>query len=269
MLVVGESINATNRSVGEAITCRDSAFLEELARAQAAAGADYIDVNVGTGRASPEQEIADMEWLIEVVQTATDSPLAIDSDNPQVIEAGLRRYRGQRPIINSVNAEAKKLSALGHLAVEYDAWLVALTMGSGGIPSTMEARLDACDRIMEGLSASGVAPERIFFDPLVLPISVDSRQGLITLRTLEQIKSRYPKAGTFLGLSNISYGLPQRKVINRGFLLMAAYVGLDAVIMDPLDDRAMNFVRAADVLMGNDPGCKGYLRAYRNGALTD
>lgn len=269
MLVVGESINATNRSVGEAITCRDSAFLEELARAQTAAGADYIDVNVGTGRASPEQEIADMEWLIEVVQTATDSPLAIDSDNPQVIEAGLRRYRGQRPIINSVNAEAEKLSALGHLAVEHDAWLVALTMGSGGIPSTMEERLDACDRIMEGLSASGVAPERIFFDPLVLPISVDSRQGLITLRTLEQIKSRYPKAGTFLGLSNISYGLPQRKVINRGFLLMAAYAGLDAVMMNPLDAKMMCLVKVAEMLTGNDPYCKGYLRAHRRDMIVD
>jgi 5-methyltetrahydrofolate--homocysteine methyltransferase len=269
MLVVGESINATNRAVGEAITSKDRAFLEELARAQAAAGADYIDVNVGTGRASPEQEIADMEWLIEVVQTVTDRPLTIDSDNPQVIAAGLRRYRGQRPMINSVNAEAERLSALGHLAMEHDALLVALTMGSGGIPDTIEERLDACDRIMEGLSASGVAPERILFDPLVLPISVDPRQGVVTLRTLEQIKSRYPDAGTFMGLSNISYGLPQRKVINRSFLLMAAYAGLDAVIMNALDTKMMGLVKVAEMLTGADPRCKGYLKAHRRGAIVD
>ena len=120
MLVVGENINATNKSVGEAIKHKDTAFLEELVIVQAAAGADYIDVNVGTGRGSGEQEIADMEWLIEVVQTATDRPLSIDSDNSQVIEAGLRCYRGHRPIINSATAEADELSTLGRLAVDAD-----------------------------------------------------------------------------------------------------------------------------------------------------
>lgn len=269
MLVVGENINATNRSVGEAITGKDRAFLEELARAQAAAGADYIDVNVGTGRDSGEQEIADMEWLVEVVQSATDRPLAIDSDNPRVIEAGLRCYRGQRPIINSVNAEAEKLNAMGRLAVEHDAMLVALAMGSDGIPNSMEERLAACDRIVDGLSASGIALERILFDPLVLPIAVDSSQGMITLSTIEQIKSRYPEAGTILGLSNISYGLPGRKAVNRGFLLMAAYAGLSAVIMNPLDAKMMGLVKVAEMLTGNDPFCRGYIRAYRKGILPD
>lgn len=269
MFIVGENINATTKSVSEAIACRDKAFLEGLAKAQAAAGADYIDVNAGTGRTSPEQEIADMEWLIEVVQTATDRPLAIDSDNPRVIEAGLRRYCGPRPIINSVNAESEKLGALGNLVREYDAWLVALAMGADGIPRSVEERLAACDRIMEVLSASGVMPERILFDPLVLPISVDSSQGMVTLQTLEKIKSRYPQAGTILGLSNISYGLPRRRVINWGFLLMAAYAGLDAVIMDPLDAKTMSFVRVAEMLVGKDPYCRGYLKAYRKGAIVD
>jgi len=115
----------------------------------------------------------------------------------------------------------------------------------------------------------GVAPERIFFDPLVLPISVDSSQGMVTLHTLEQIKSRYPEAGTILGLSNISYGLPQRKVTNRGFLLMAAYAGLDAVMMNPLDAKMMGLVKVAEMLTGNDPYCRGYLKAYRSGIIVD
>ncbi|MFC2058066.1 dihydropteroate synthase [Chloroflexota bacterium] len=269
MLVIGENINATNKAVGEAITSKDTALLEELAKAQADAGANYIDVNVGTGTTSPEREVADMDWLVELVQTVTDKPLVIDSDNIRVIEAGLRRNRSQNPIINSVNAEAEKLSALGHLAVEHGASLVALAMGADGIPSSVEERLAACDKIMEGLSAAGVAPGQIFFDPLVLPISVDSEQGMITLRTLEEIKSRYPEAGTVMGLSNISYGLPQRKVINRGFLLMAAYAGLDAVIVNPLDVKMMGFVRVAEMLMGSDPYCKGYLRAHRKGTVVD
>jgi 5-methyltetrahydrofolate--homocysteine methyltransferase len=92
---------------------------------------------------------------------------------------------------------------------------------------------------------------------------------MVTIHTLEQIKSRYPKAGTVMGLSNISYGLPQRKVINRGFLLMASWAGLDAVIMDPLDTKMMGFVKVAEMLTGNDPYCKGYLRAYRKGTIVD
>ena len=141
-------------------------------------------------------------------------------------------------------------------------------MGTDGIPSSVEGRLAACDTIVEGLTALGVAPERILFDPLVLPISVDASQGMVTLRTLEQIKSRYPQARTILGLSNISYGLPQRKVVNRGFLMMAAYAGLDAVIMDPLDAK-VGFIKVAEMLTGNDPYCRGYLRAHRKGTILD
>jgi len=269
MLIIGEKINATSRSVGDAIVRRDGKFLEGLVTAQASAGADYIDVNAGTGRSSPEQEIADIEWLVDVVQTVTDKPLVIDSDNPKAVEAALRRYRGQKPIINSVNAEATKIGAMGHLALEYDAGLVALAMGSHGIPKTVEARLAACDVIIKGLDALEIAPERIFFDPLVLPISVDSSMAIVTLRTLEQIKQRYPEAGTVLGLSNISYGLPQRRVINQSFLLMAAYAGLDAVITDPLDAKMMGFIKVAEMLTGTDPYCKGYLGAYRKGIIID
>jgi len=102
----------------------------------------------------------------------------------------------------------------------------------------------------------------------VLPVSVDSTQGLVTLRTLEEIKRRYPSAKTVMGLSNVSYGLPNRKLINRGFLAMAAYVGLDAVILDPLDAKAMSLLKVADLLLGKDLGCREYIRAHRRGALV-
>jgi 5-methyltetrahydrofolate--homocysteine methyltransferase len=111
--------------------------------------------------------------------------------------------------------------------------------------------------------------EQIFFDPLILPIAVDSAQGIVTLKTLEQIKSRYPDAKTVLGLSNISYGLPCRRLVNRAFLLMAACTGLDAVILNPLDAKMMSLVKMADMLTGNDPSCRGYIRAYRKGTLVD
>jgi len=269
MLVIGENINASNKSVAEAITERDEEFITNLARNQALAGADFIDVNASTGRGSPEDEAANMRWLVDVVQAATDKPLAIDSDSPEVIGAALQRYQNEKLIINSVNAEPARLEAIGSLVAERQAWVVALAMGAEGIPESAEKRLDACEKIMTHLNGVGIGAGQILFDPLVLPIAVDSRQGLVTLKTIEQIKSRYPDARTVIGLSNISYGLPKRKLVNRSFLLMAAYAGLDAVIVDSLDVKAMSIVRVADMLVDEDPSCRKYLRAHRRGNIVD
>jgi len=269
MLVIGERINASNRSVGEAIANRDEKFVANLARAQVAAGADFIDVNASIGGTRREHEAETMEWLVEVVEAATDSPLAIDSNAPDIIEAALHKYRGDRLIINSVTAEPARLAYVGSLAAKRQAWLVALAMGVEGIPDSVEGRLSACELIITHLTRLGVRAEQVFFDPLVLPIAVDSSQGLVTLKTIEEIKHRYPAARTVMGLSNISYGLPNRKLVNRAFLLMAAYAGLDAVILDPLDAGVMSLIRAADMLTGKDPLCKKYIRAHRKGTIVD
>ncbi len=143
MLVIGEKINASNKSVGQAIANKDSEFLTNLAKDQAAAGADFIDVNAGAVLGDRDHQKATMEWLIEVVQSAIDKPLAIDSDVPGVIEAAFRKYQGDTVMINSVNAEPERLKIVGGLAVEHQALLVALTMGESGIPSTVEERLAA------------------------------------------------------------------------------------------------------------------------------
>ncbi len=269
MLIIGENINATNKTIAEAIINRNSELLQNLAIAQVEAGADFIDVNAGIGHGSPEQQIEDMEWLVETVQSATQKPLSIDSDVPAVVEAGLRKHRGDKVIINSINAETDRLKTIGELAVEYNAWVIALAMGSEGIPDNSERRLIACETIIAYLTNLGMTPEQIYFDPLVLPVSVNSRQGMVTLETIRQIKSRYPEARTAMGLSNVSFGLPGRKLINRGFLLMAAYAGLDAAILDPLDKKAMSLVKVADMLLSNDPFCKSYNRAYRKGQIIE
>jgi cobalamin-dependent methionine synthase I len=269
MLLIGEKINASNKSVAEAIAKRDSEFVANLARAQDTSGADFIDVNAGAGQGSPEDEASTMGWLVEVVQSSTNKPLAIDSDSPEIIRAALHKYRGEKLIINSVTAEEEKLESIGSLATERKAWVVALAMGEKDIPDNVEQRLVACELIMKHLTRLGMEAEQVFFDPLVLPLAVDARQGLVTLKTLEQIKSHYPGARTVMGLSNISYGLPKRQLVNRAFLLMAAYAGLDAVIIDPLDTKATSLVKVADMLTGKDPSCRGYLRAHRQGAIID
>ena len=269
MLVIGEKINASNKSVGQAITEKNKEFLQNLAKAQDEAGANYIDANAGVGQDARENATAIMEWLIDVVQDATDKPLCIDSDDPAVVEAGLRRYQGETVMINSVNAEPDRLDSIGRLAAERQAALVALVMKEGGIPQTVDERVDAAEVIMTSLTKLGVKEEDVYFDPLVLPISVDQNQGLVTLQTIQQIKSRYPKAKTVMGLSNISFGLPNRGMINRAFMLMAVSVGLDAAILDPLDAKMMSLAKVADMLVGQDPACKSYIRAHRKGTLVE
>ncbi|MGV8074359.1 MAG: dihydropteroate synthase [Syntrophobacteraceae bacterium] len=268
MLIIGERINASNKSVGQALANRDKEFLQSLARAQADAGAEFIDVNAGAVGSSGNS-LSLMEWLVDVVQEATDKPLCIDSDDPAVVEAALKRCRGETVMINSVNAEPDRLNSIGRLAVERNASLVALVMKDSGIPRTVEERLAAAEAIMTNLVSLGIAEEKVFFDPLVLPISVESTQGLITLETIQGIKARYPGAKTVMGLSNISYGLPNRKMINRAFMLMSAAMGLDAAIMDPLDARAMSMAKVADMLTGKDVACKKYIRAHRKGLLVE
>lgn len=269
MIIIGENINATNKKVAEAIEQRDKAFFNDLAKAQAEAGADFIDVNAGSGCGTPQENRRAMEWLVETVQQATDRPLTIDSDDTGTIEAALGKYRGEKLLINSVTAETSRLETIGQLAARRGAWLVALAMDAEGIPATVEKRLDACRIIMEYLTTLGMKPEQIWFDPLVLPIAVDANQGQVTLQTIVQIKDRYPEAKTVMGLSNISYGLPNRKLLNRSFLLMAAAAGLDSAILNPLDAKMMSVVRVADMLIGWDTGCRGYLRAHRKGAIID
>jgi 5-methyltetrahydrofolate--homocysteine methyltransferase len=269
MIVIGERINASNKTVGEAIAKRDSAFIADLAIAQTESGADFIDINAGNGQHEHTQGKASIKWLVETVQAVTDKPLAIDSDHPQIIEAALQEYRGEEMLINSVTAEPAKLAAIGPLAAERQAWLVTLAMGTDGIPDNVEQRLEACETIATHLTRMGMKMEQIFFDPLVLPIAVDSSQGLVTLKTIEEIKSRYPGARTVVGLSNISYGLPNRKLVNRAFLLMAVQAGLDAAILDPLDAKIMNLVKVADMLTGKDASCRTYIRAHRSGRIVD
>jgi cobalamin-dependent methionine synthase I len=132
----------------------------------------------------------------------------------------------------------------------------------------VEERLDACKSIMSELQKMGVGEEQVLFDPLVLPVSVDTSQAVVTLKTIEGIKSCYPSAKTVAGVSNVSYGLPNRDMVNRAFLLMAVAVGLDAAILNPLDVKMMSFIAVADLLVGKDTACRGYIRAHRRGVLT-
>lgn len=267
MIIIGEKINATRKRVKQAVVERDGEKLVQLAVSQMEAGADYIDVNVGTGK-KVENEVEDMSWLVALLQEQVDRPLALDSGDTAVLRAGLPHHRIGRPFINSITAEPAKLAEIPPLAREYNARLVALAMGPEGIPRDVRGRLRACQKIAEACRDNGIPLGDIYFDPLALPLSTNNSNGRIAIETLKEIKRQFPEANTTIGLSNISYGLPERALINRVFLMLLLPLGLDSAIVDPMDRSLMVSVRTADTILQEDPYCKEYLKAYRKGLLN-
>jgi 5-methyltetrahydrofolate--homocysteine methyltransferase len=263
VIIIGEKINASLPGIKEIIESRDTPALLELATSQAAAGAGFIDVNVGTGVGSSQDEIFSMEWAVQVIQGRVDTPLCIDSADPVVLEAGLKARNGKPSLINSTKAEEKNLKQVVSLASDYQSHLVGLTMDETGIPATVEERVRACEKIVSACDKHGVPLENVYFDPLVLPVSTDIKQGLVTLNTLGVIKEKFPAAKTAMGLSNVSYGLPGRSMLNTAFLHMAVYAGLDAAIMDPLDKRLVSAITVAEALTGKDRYCRRYTKSLR------
>ena len=263
MIIIGELLNATRESIANAIEDRDENFIQSLAAAQVLEGASYIDINAGRGL-SLEDEFMDMEWLIGAVQEATDVPLSIDSSSSRIIIESLDVCGGGDVIINSTDATDKKLNEILPLLGEYDdAKLIALPIGEDGIPQDSDGRLELMGKIYRHAIDMSISPDRLFFDPLVLPISVDNSNARTTMQTLREIKSEFPDAKTTIGLSNISYGLPERNLINNSFMTMAVYEGVDSLICDPTDEQLMISVRAAEAVAGRDRNCRNFMRTVR------
>jgi 5-methyltetrahydrofolate--homocysteine methyltransferase len=263
MLIVGERINGTGKRVREAIISRDAAFICDLAKRQAEAGADYLDVNAGTG---PERDAEDMAWLVETVQAAVDRPLCIDSPNPAALRAGLEQHRGQA-LINSASAEADRMKPVMALAKKHAARLVALTLDDSGLPATAQQRAKIAQRLAKAAFAAGIAPGDLFIDPLAKAVATENEQGLAFLDAVALIREALPESHIICGLSNISFHMPARALLNRTFFTMAMARGMDAAILDPLDRALMASLCASQVLLGQDEMCGSYLRAYRAGRL--
>jgi 5-methyltetrahydrofolate corrinoid/iron sulfur protein methyltransferase len=264
MVIIGEKINATLAPVKPIILNRDAAALLDLAKGQAAAGANFLDVNVGTGVGSQADESEAMKWAVQTIQAEVDTPLCLDSADPMVLKAGLKANSRRPCMINSTSAEQDKLAGIVPLAAQYNTSLVALTMDEAGIPKTVEDRLRAGEKIVATCEKFGVPLNQVLFDPLVLPISTDITYGMVTLQTIARLKECYPEAKTVVGLSNSSYGLPARSRLNIAFLLMGIAFGLDAAIIDPWDEDLMAAVTTGEVLVGRDRHCRRYTRAFRH-----
>ena len=263
MLIIGERINSSNRRIARAIEERDSAFIQQEAQMQVEAGADYIDVNAGTFL---DREVECLQWLVETVQQAVDKPLCLDSPNPEALAAALKVHRG-KALVNSITAQKERYNAILPLLKEYECGAVVLLMDDSGIPATAEEKVNLASKIIADLTTEGIAEHNIYVDPLIQPISTDFIHGAIVLDTIEKITQGFPDAHTLCGISNISFGLPCRGLLNQIFTVLAMQRGLDSALLDPCDQRLMANIAAASTLLGGDEFCINYIDAYRKGRL--
>ena len=256
-LVCGERLNPTGKKkLQQALLNSDFGYLQQEALSQQEAGAHFLDLNVGIPNAD---EVDLLCRATKKIQEICDLPLQLDSSNPEAIEAAIRVYNGV-PVINSINGSEPVLKVMLPLLSKYGASAVALTLDEKGIPETVEGRLHIARRIIAKASARGINKNRLIFDALVMAISSDQSYGPLTLDTLRSLK----KLGvlTTIGLSNVSFGLPNRPLLNRSFLLMALTLGLDIPILNPLDKENMQSLKAFNALTGADPACENYIASH-------
>ena len=265
MIIIGELINGSRKEIAQAIGNRDADYIRQLAIHQVEAGADFIDCNPGT---VGEQEVADMQWLVETVQEATDKPISFDSPNPVAIRRAIDVYAGEaQPMINSITLETERLEAMLPLVKQAQSNVIALAMSDEGMPSQPGQREEVARQLIDLLTDAGLEPTQIFVDVLIAPVSAEPQAGQLALQAMAAIRQYCPACHITCGLSNISYGLPNRRLLNRVFLVMAMQAGMDSAIMDPLDEKIMAQIIAAEALLGQDEFCMKYLQTYRAGKL--
>ena len=264
MIIVGEKINTSRKSIQEAVRKRDSAFVTRVARDQAEAGADYIDVNAGTFL---DEETDCLCWLVETVQSSIELPLCLDSPNPRALSEAMKRHKGV-PMINSISLESERFEALLPVITGQPCNVVALCMAQASMPTTVDERVQVSSELIGRLTNAGVPLENIYVDPLVQPVSVDTRMGLATLGAISRIMQDFPGVNTICGLSNISFGLPERRLINRNFLALCIAYGLSAAILDPTDKQLVSTLLAVEMILGRDEYCQEFIEAYQSGRIS-
>ncbi len=257
-LIVGERINPTGKAkFKQALRDHDIEYILREAVSQQDNGAHILDVNVGLPGID---EAAVMEEVVRELQAITDLPLQIDTSDPAAMERALRIYNG-KPLINSVSGKEESMEAVFPLAAKYGGVVIGLCLDENGIPDTAEGRLEVGRKIISRASQYGIRPEDIILDGLCMTVSSDSKGALTTLETLRRIRDELG-VGTVLGVSNISFGLPQREIINGAFFTMAMECGLGAAIINPNSEAMMRAYYSFNALMDRDPQCSSYIERY-------
>jgi 5-methyltetrahydrofolate--homocysteine methyltransferase len=256
-IMIGEKINPTGRKkLAKALMDGDLDYIRQLALDQAAWGAKVLDINVGVPGID---EKAVIKRVVEMVSSVTDLPLCLDSANVGVLEAGLSITPG-KPIINSVSGELGKLQSVLPLVKEHGAAVIGLTMDENGIPQTPEERMTIAEKILEEAVRMGIAPEDVIIDPLVLTVGSNYKAASVTLQTISLIHQTLG-VNINVGASNVSFGLPDRGIINQAFISLCIQAGATCAITDPI--KFGQAVKATDLLLGRDNNSIWYLKYYR------
>ena len=261
-VIIGERINPTGRKIlAEEMKNGDYSRVEADALAQVAAGAHMLDVNAGIPLADEPRILAE---AVQLVQSITDVPLSLDSSSVEALESGLSVYQG-KALVNSVTGEDEVLERVLPLVAKYKAAVVAISNDETGISEDPDVRFAVAKKIVERASDYGIPYSDIVVEPLVMPIGAINTAGLQVMALVRRLREEL-KVNTTCGASNVSFGLPNRNGINSAFLTMAMGAGMTSAITSPLHPEVMQAVRGGDVMMGHDPDCRRWIRAYREPA---
>jgi 5-methyltetrahydrofolate--homocysteine methyltransferase len=263
VIIIGEKINGAIPAVAEAIRNKDAAFIRNLARVQADAGADYLDLCAGT---SPDIELETLEWLVALVEDTVDIPICIDSPNAEVLTAIVPRIK-QEGIINSVSGEGSKSDILYPLAAKTGWKLIVLACDDGGVSADAAKKAEIAASLIVKAGEYGIGEDRLYVDPLVMAVSAVNNALSAFTGAIKLIREKHGGVHFTSGLSNISYGTPARKNINRGFLFYAIEAGMDSAIMDPANKEMYAAILTAELLLGRDKHSRNYNKAFRTGRL--
>lgn len=268
MEIIGERINTSIKYIEKAYQEWDSKVIQEEAKKQVEAGAHMIDVNAGLNL---KENIKRLEWAIDIIQEVTNVPLWVDSTHPKAIEAGLKRCRDQRnAVANSITLQKKRIEGILPVVKEMGCKVVGITIDEKGVmPDSPEGRLQIALKLADIIDSYGVPLERVYIDFMCLPVSVQNwhTQGWISLESCRLIKENLPEVKTLVNVSAATWKLPRRNFATRTMQAMLMAVGLDAVILNPLDKELMATIIAANTLLGKDKDCEEYRKAFEEGRL--
>ena len=261
MIIIGEKINGSIPSMAKAIEERNEEHIKNIAKAQAEAGCAYIDVCASV---EDDKEHEVMKWLIDLVQEVTDTPIALDSPNAETLVKCMP-YCKKPGLINSVSGEGNKMEIVFPVIADTKWEVVALLNDNSGIPKTAADRLRVFDSIMAEAEKYGIAPNRIHIDPLVEMLCTSDDGIAMVEEVMSTIKAKYPTIHITGAVSNISFNLPARKLVNQAFVVLAMKAGMDSAVLDPLNRDMMGMIYAAEACLGLDEMCMEYISAYREG----
>ncbi len=256
MIFIGERINTGFKDVKQAVLDKDPGPLQSWAKKQTEAGASYLDVNLG----AVSSKAADMCWMIETVQQAVDTPVCVDTNKPAILAEAIKACRPGM-LINSTTAAAEKLDSMMPIAAEHDASIIGVVMDETGTPKDADKRVENAGAILAKAMELGIEPQRVFLDPIVMPLKFMQEQAKEVLEAVRQfLLFSDPPPHIVCGLSNISSGTTQKKLISRIFLAMAIGSGMDAAICDVMDTELVNAALTAELAMNREIYADSYVR---------